>query len=91
MNDFLGQEVKIGDYVVLNVSGKGLTFGLVERITAKRVKVLYVSGWAKRLDSVHKEHDSVHLVKSDTSTFRAHQAKLKQVIMAQISRDLAKG
>lgn len=88
MNDFLGQEVKVGDYVVFNCSGKGLTFGLVERITPKKVKVLYFAGWAKTLDSVHKDHHAVSLVTAETSTFRAYQAQLKKVIMAKISRDL---
>jgi len=89
--DLLGQEVKVGDYVVFNQSGKGLTFGLVEKITPKKVKVLYVSGWAKTLDSVHKEHDTVTLVTNETSTFRAHKARLKNVIMAKVSRDLVGG
>jgi hypothetical protein len=88
VNDFLGQEVKLGDYVVFNESGKGLTFGLVERITPKKVKVLYVVGWSKGLGSVHKDHGTVTKVTAETSTFRAHQAKLKQAIMAKISREL---
>jgi hypothetical protein len=89
VNDFLGQEVKVGDYVVTNVSGKGLTFGLVEKITPKKVKVLYMSGWAKTLDSVHKDHDAVSLVTAETSTFRARREQLKKVILAKITKDLA--
>jgi len=77
MNDFLGQEVKVGDHVVFNLAGKALTFGLVEKITPKQVKVLYMQGWSKTLDSVHKAHDAVHLVTAETSTFRAYQTQLK--------------
>lgn len=93
MNDFMGQEVKVGDYVVFNQSGKGLTFGLVEKITPKKVKVIYREGWGglgtNSTDTVHKDHSCVHKVTCDTPQFRACRERLKNAIMAKIKRDLS--
>lgn len=90
MIDFLGQEVKVGDYVTFNLSGKALTFGLVEKITPKQVKIIYqVRLSPGQLDTVHKAHDAVVKATCATPQFQAAKNKLARAIIIKVAKDLS--
>jgi hypothetical protein len=84
--DYLGQEVKEGDYVTFNQSGRDLEFGLVEKITPKQVRILYAV-WDKHAVNQRKDHRTVVKVTAETSTVRARKAKLHQAIMAKVAKE----
>lgn len=50
MTDFMGKEIKIGDYVILTCKGyRHLCYGRIVRITAKAVRVISPDFWGDYL------------------------------------------
>ncbi len=91
MIDFLGQEVKVGDYVVCHGDGAEIVFGIVEKITQKKAKITYLVPWAKLLLVTKlRDHNQVYkAINTDsTSLWETKRKALHQALIARMDREM---
>ncbi|MBT9138096.1 MAG: hypothetical protein DDT31_00643 [Syntrophomonadaceae bacterium] len=90
MNDFLGQEVKVGDYVIFSGDGADIVFGIVEKITPKKAKIVYIYAWGPRQPvTIMKDHGLVCKVTDPgTHLWASKKEALLQGLLVRMKKEM---